>query len=109
VVAGGPNAVRSRAVHKTQKQMTTPEQILEILKAVRSKPKWPSQVTIPGLSDFDANHQQEKLKLFEELATKGFLTRVPGKTGVRTGLGFLISEKGQAELKLLNRHPGVKA
>jgi hypothetical protein len=57
----------------------------------------------------DANHQQEKLKLFEELATKGFLTRVPGKTGVRTGLGFGITEKGEAELKLLNRHPGVAA
>jgi hypothetical protein len=81
--------------------MSNSEQILEILKAVRTKPKWPSQVTIPGLSDFDANHQQEKLKLklklFETLATKGFLTRVPGKTGIRTGLGFVLSEKGQAE------------
>jgi hypothetical protein len=78
-------------------------------KAVKTKPAWPSQDTIPGLSDFDANHQQEKLKLFETLATKGFLTRVPGKSGIRTGLGFVLSEKGQAELKPLNRHPGVAA
>jgi hypothetical protein len=60
-----------------------------------------------GMNDFDATHQAEKLKLFEKLHCEGFLTRVPGATGVRTGLGFLISEKGIAEPKLLNRHPGV--
>jgi hypothetical protein len=85
-----------------KKQMNTVEQVL---KAVRDKPKWPSQCSIPGLSDFDPTHQYEKLKLFEEMAAKGFLTRVPGKTGVRTGLGFGITEKGEAELTLLKRHP----
>jgi hypothetical protein len=87
--------------------MHTVEQIHAALKAVQDKPKWPSQCSIPGLSDFDPTHQAEKLKLFEEMATKGFLTRVPGKTGVRTGLGFLISEKGQAEIRLLSRHPAI--
>jgi hypothetical protein len=68
-------------------KMHTPEQILEILNAVRTKPKWPSQVSIPGLSDFDPTHQAEKLKLFEKLHVQGFLTRVrpTGRAKARIG------------------------
>jgi hypothetical protein len=89
--------------------MNTPDQIFAVLKAVKTKPKWPSAVEVPGLNSFNGQHQAEKLKLFEELHTQGLLTRVPGATGVRTGLGFGITEKGLSELKLLSRHPGVKA
>jgi hypothetical protein len=87
--------------------MHTIEQIHAVLQAVQDKPKWPSQCSIPGLSDFDPTHQAEKLKLFEKLHVEGFLTRVPGATGVRTGKGFVITERGIAELQLLSRHPGV--
>jgi hypothetical protein len=87
-------------------QMNTPEQILSVLKVCK-EPKWPSQCSIPGMSDFDPTHQAEKLKLFEKLHGEGFLTRVPGATGVRTGKGFVITEKGRAELQLLLTHPAI--
>jgi hypothetical protein len=82
--AGGrPDAVRPCG--SGQKEMkTTPEQIFAILKAVRTKPAWPSAVEVPVLDSFNGHHQADKLKLFEELHAKGFLTRVPGATGVRT-------------------------
>jgi hypothetical protein len=95
----------SRSLFFTE-QMNTPEQILSVLKACK-EPKWPSQCSIPGLSDFDPTHQAEKLKLFEKLHGEGFLMRVPGATGVRTGKGFGITEKGQAEIRLLSRHPAI--
>jgi hypothetical protein len=97
-----------RSFFQIKNRMNTVAQIRAALQAVKDEPKWPSQCTIPELSDFDPTHQAAKMKLFESLHVKGFLTRVPGKTGVRTGMGFAITERGLAELSLLSRHPGVK-
>jgi hypothetical protein len=87
--------------------MNTPEQIFTVLKACRTKPKFPAQVDVDGLDAYNPTHQSDKQKLFEELHSKGLLQVLPGPSGRRTPLGYLISPKGQAELDSLRNHPGV--
>jgi hypothetical protein len=85
----------------------TPEQIFAILQAVRTKPAWPS-AEVPGLDSFNGQHQAEKLRLFEDLHSRGLLQFVPGPNGKRTGLGYQLTPKGAAERDLLQRRLGVK-
>jgi len=87
--------------------MTSPEQILSILNAVRIKPKWPSAVEVPGLNKFDGHDQGEKQRIFEDLHVRGLLEMVPGPKGRRTGLGYRVTPKGESERKLLSTHPAI--
>jgi hypothetical protein len=80
--------------------MNTPDQIFAVLKACRTKPKFPAQVDVDGLDAYNPTHQSDKQKLFEELHSQGLLQFVPGPSGRRTPLGYLITPKGQAELDL---------
>jgi hypothetical protein len=87
--------------------MNTPEQILAVLNAVRTKPAWPSTIEIPGLNKFDAHDQSVKQRLFEDLHVRGLLEMVPGAKSRRTGLGYVVTPKGLSELKLLSQHPAI--
>ena len=87
--------------------MNTPEQILAVLAACRTKPKFPAQVDVDGLDAYNPIHQSDKQKLFEELHSKGLLQSVPGPSGRRTPLGYLITPKGQAELDSLRKNPAI--
>jgi hypothetical protein len=87
--------------------MNSPEQILAVLNAVRTKPAWPSAVEIPGLNKFDGGHQSVKQRLFDDLHTRGLLEMVPGAKGRRTGLGYVVTPKGESERKLLLTHPAI--
>jgi hypothetical protein len=89
--------------------MTSPEQILSILNSVRTKPKWPSAIDVPGLNKFDGHDQGVKQKIIQDMHSRGLLEMVSGLPGRRTGLGYRVTPKGLSELKLLSQHPGVKA
>jgi len=51
--------------------MNTPDQIFAVLKACRTKPKFPAQVDVDGLDAYNPTHQSDKQKLFEELHSQG--------------------------------------
>jgi hypothetical protein len=66
-------AVRSRF-----SQMNTPDQIFAVLKACRTKPKFPAHVDVDGLDPYNPIHQSDKQKLFEQLHSR---VRHAEKTG----------------------------
>ena len=87
--------------------MVSPQQIHQVLSSCLTKPKFPAQVDIDGMNPYDTVHQGDKQKLFRELHAKGLLQFVPGPSGRRTLLGYLITPKGEAERKLLSKHPAI--
>src|ERR1700732_3166881 len=91
----------------SQTKMYTPDQILSILTAVATDPKWPSAVEVPDLSRFDPTHQALKQKLFDRLHADGFLEMVPGEKGRRTSQGYRRTPKGAAEAAMLSKHPAL--
>jgi hypothetical protein len=87
--------------------MNTPQQIHTVLSACRTKPKFPAQVDVEGWDPYNPVHQGNKQGLFAELHSGGLLQSVRDPSGRRTPLGYLITPKGQAELKLLSKHPAL--
>jgi len=87
--------------------MNTPDQIFAVLKACLTKPKFPAQVDVNGHDPYNPVHQGDKQKLFEQLHVQGLLQFVPGPSGRRTPLGYLITPKGQAELDSLRKNPAL--
>jgi hypothetical protein len=87
--------------------MNSPQQIHQVLAACRTKPKFPAHVSVEGMDAYNPTHQSDKAKLFETLHSQGLLQFVPGPSGRRTPLGYLITPKGQAELDSLRKHPAI--
>jgi hypothetical protein len=87
--------------------MNTPDQIFAVLKACGTKPKFPAQVDVVGHDPFNPVHQSDKQKLFDKLHSRGLLQFVPGPSGRRTPLGYLITPRGQAELDSLRKNPAI--
>jgi hypothetical protein len=87
--------------------MNTPQQILAVLAGCRTKPKFPAQVDVAGHDAYNPVHQGDKQKLFDKLHSQGLLQVVPGTSGRRTPLGYLITPKGQAELDSLRKHQAI--
>jgi hypothetical protein len=87
--------------------MHTPEQILSILNSVRTTPKWPSAVEVPGLSSFDPTHVAEKQRIFDRMHASGLIEMLPGLKGRRTSQGYIATPKGISESQLLQNHPSI--